>query len=408
LIIINRMRQKKLHIILSGHYFLTHISFFGVLSTLILILSKKGLPPQNIAFISLVYTISYRGSKLLFAPFLDRLETEKGIYLGCLIASLGFFILFCFDHPKFILLAILLAGLGISINGISSKVFAMNIAEKDAHKNSIFSIIATIVNFSAAISQPISLALLKYDHEKILLISFSLFYFIPFLIFFIKSLSNKSKNISKNNIKKQNLNVYLKFLKNKNFIYFFLINFLIWSLYGQLYNAFAYHIGKTLNNPLLLGQYYFALSVFVIAFQIFVIKIANRYKKNNPYKNIFYSMILYSIGYFIIFLNCEKYSAAFFIILFIGLAEILFVPSLDVLGLTIAGKENKNVWISIVGISTALGESLGGSLGLLTYGLLKNIHLYWLLISIFSIILSILTLFVFYYCNDKSKLTESQ
>ncbi|BBH52636.1 hypothetical protein JCM31447_10770 [Fluviispira sanaruensis] len=83
---------------------------------------------------------------------MDRLAAEKGIVIGCLLAALGF-LGFAFSQNYFlIILSLLIAGLGISINSISSKVFSIESFEKAVNKSEIFSIIITSVNIAGAIA----------------------------------------------------------------------------------------------------------------------------------------------------------------------------------------------------------------------------------------------------------------
>ncbi|KAB8032061.1 MFS transporter [Fluviispira multicolorata] len=394
------LKMNKSYFLISAHYFVTHIPFFGFLATLVLILSKREISSEFIALISLIYTISYRASKVFFAPFLDKLHNEKGIYIGCLLSSLGFLFFYLSTHIYLVIASIIIIGFGISINGIATKVLVMNIADQSENKANIFSIITTVVNIAAALSQPAALFLFRYNYEDVLLILFSISFFIPFLYFF-----NRSKNVNlvikeKVNNNSSSFNVYMHFLKSKSFLLFIALNMLIWSLFGQIFNTFALHIGQTLNKPDLLGTLYFVIAILIIALQIPISNWTNKLDKGSPHQNLYRSAIAYGLAFLLISFNCEDYIFLALIVAFLALAEVLFGPSLDVLALSVCGKEYKNIWISLVSISTAIGESFGGSLGIWFYSLFKNNNYYWFYIGLFSIILSITFYFSKYFITS--------
>ncbi|WP_186649111.1 MFS transporter [Fluviispira vulneris] len=392
---------KKNYFLIFMHYFISQIPFIGIVSTLAIILTKRNLDPSQIAIVIFLFTSSYRALKVIIAPYLDQLAAEKGIVIGCLFAAFGFLSFAISDNYYLIILSLLLTGLGISINSISSKVFTIESSEKADNKSEIFSIIITSVNIAGAIAQPFALNMLDRNYEKTILVSYAIFYIIPIIIFCYLF---KKKDISVSSKKTAPLSTgfhtYLHFLKNKSFLLFVLINILIWSLYGQLYNAFSLHIGVKLNNKMLLGNYYVAMSVLIIAFQLIITNLTHKIDKGDPTKNLYRSAIAFAISFILIYFNSINILFVIAIIITFSLAEILFGPSLEVFAIQVCGHENRNVWISLVTISTALGESLGGGLGIKIYSLFGNYNTYWLYVAIYSFLVALFIFCVRYFIGS--------
>jgi predicted MFS family arabinose efflux permease len=99
------------------------------------------------------------------------------------------------------------------------------------------------------------------------------------------------------------------------------------------------------------------------------------------------SYVCYSVAFVLLFLF-SGYGGLVALLLSFGLAEIIFVPSVEVVFLAIVGKANRSIAYSILSLSTAIGESLGTSLGVLTYtkvDLLGYGNFFWLLASLCSL-----------------------
>ncbi|WP_186645457.1 MFS transporter [Fluviispira vulneris] len=381
-------KNYKDHYIITVYYFISHLTFFGFLFSLVLILANRNLSPDFIALSSLTYTITYRSAKLLLSYYLDSIEPEIGIALGSLIVTLGFIVYYFSQSNVFIFTSILLIGLGVSITSTASKVFSFRIAEKAKNKSSIFSLILTSVNIAGAISQPGAILLLNNNQESLLIILFIACMTILMVIFTILAIKNP-KNNKLTNAKDKNIAIYFNFLKNRSFLLVAFNFFILYFMYGQIYNTIAYHIGNTLHRKELLASYYFFISIIIISLQIVVTNITDKLDKGDPYKNLYRSSFFYCIAFLLIYYNCADYIFAAAIIFLIALAEILFCPALDVLSLNICGSENKAIWVSLLSLSMALGESLGGGFGIWIYGRLQNSNDYWLYLSIATFIVTI-------------------
>ncbi|UJB31524.1 MFS transporter [Chromobacterium sp. Beijing] len=147
---------------------------------------------------------------------------------------------------------------------------------------------------------------------------------------------------------------------------FLLINFFCWLLYGQLFNVLALYVSETLAQPGKLGWLYTLNALLVIGLQLLVTHLAHRWSGGKPLGIVRSSYATFALAFIMPFMLPGYIGALAFVLLF-TFAEMMFAPSMDVLLLSLIGKESRAVAYSVLSISTALGESLGGGMGVAVY-----------------------------------------
>ena len=78
------------------------------------------------------------------------------------------------------------------------------------------------------------------------------------------------------------------------------------------------------------------------------------------------------------------------------MGEMLFIQSIEAVFLDIVGKNHRSITYSILSFSTAIGESLGASTGVLVYGKLNlwgHGQFFWLLMSLCALLFSTIVFF---------------
>jgi MFS family permease len=162
---------------------------------------------------------------------------------------------------------------------------------------------------------------------------------------------------------------------------------------GQLFNAVALYVSSVLAAPSKLGWLYTLNALLVVLLQLPVTNLAQHWSNGRQLHIVQFSYATFTLS-FIMPLIIPGYMGAVVLVLLFTLAEMMFVPSVDVLLLSLIGKENRAVGYSVLSVSTAVGELVGGGMGVAIYRWMAD-HGYpngfWLAIAGLSLIFIVVT-----------------
>lgn len=346
-----------------GHYFMTSVGYFGLLSTLVVILSASSFDAAQIALLIATFSIANRAAKIPLAPWLDKIPTTYSVLAGCWLAALGFACLGLAANTALMAVALMVAGTGVAINSLAIKQLAAAASDLAGNRAKVFGIINVAVNVSSAIAAPLALMLVEHGMRQYVAPIIALIYFSAGTITFL----NFSKiQTAPGTVAKPSLRSYLEMLKVPGLPGFMLINAMGWFLYGQLFNTVALHVSKTLGSPVKLGWLYSLNAVLVVCFQLAVTSFSERACRGNPMLTILLSYAVYMMAFVSAYL-VPGYPGMVVLVTLFTFAEMMFIPSVDVLLLGLIGKHNRAVAYSILAVSIAIGESLGGGAGVAAY-----------------------------------------
>ncbi len=387
-----RLHKSGVYQIMT-HYLITNLGYFGLLSTLVVILNTNGFESTQIAILVMAFTLSAKTAKIPLAYWVDKHLATVSVLLGCLIAGCGFVGVSFSKTMNLTLFSLIIAGIGISINALASKQLAATVSDNFRNRVRLFSIINIGVNISSAIAAPLALYFVSYKYDIYIIRVVAMIYIIAGIVTYINFSKFQPKDASPNTF---SLAIYLNMLRIAKFRYFLLINFFGWILYGQLFNVLALYVSETLLLPKRLGWLYTLNALLVIFLQLWITRLTRRWQDEKTIFIIFLSYITFSIAFVLIYLINGYFGAIIFIVVF-TLAEMMFVPNIDVLLLDIIGKENRAIGYSILSISTAIGEACGGGLGVVAYKYFI-VHGYrnefWLIVAFFAFCFALLTLII--------------
>jgi MFS family permease len=346
-----------------GHYFMTNLGYFGLLSTLVVTLNAASFDAARIAVLIMIFTLTTKIAKIPLAPWLDRMAAATSVLIGCTMATLGFFVLYSSDGLYLTAAALALAGTGISINALASKQLAAAASDVLENRARLFSVINIGINVASAVAAPLALSLAGRGLHGYVLLGIAAAYSTAGVATFL--------NFSRLGLKRPHtgvpsLRAYIDMLRIPGLQSFMLINFFGWLLYGQLFNVLALHVSKTLNAPGKLGWLYTLNAMLVVFLQLPVTHLAGSWNSGRQMQTVRLAYLTFTLAFVVPFLVPGYAGAATFVLLF-TLAEMMFVPSVDVLLLALIGQESRAVGYSVLSISTALGESIGGGMGVAAY-----------------------------------------
>ena len=373
-----------------GHYFMTSVGYFGMLSSLVVILDTQGFSAGQIALLVSAFTCASKVAKVPLAPWLDRISPRWSVLLGCGLAALGFSGLHA-GHSLFLTVAaLLLAGVGISVNALASKQLAAFASDHVESRATMFSVLNVAVNVSSAVGAPLALWLVDRDLYPWVTYGVAAVYLTAGLatgMTFGKSATPTGVRVA------PSWRTYWQVFNLPGMRPFLLVNYFGWFLYGQLFNVLALHVSGTLQSPGRLGWLYTLNALLVITLQLGVTRVSERLHGGRPFLAVQMSYAIYLIAFVAAYLVPGYEGAVVFVVLF-SLAEMIFVPRVDVLLLGLIGQDNRAVAYSVLSMSTALGEASGGGFGLMSYRWLSDLghhEVFWLLAGTLALLFALAT-----------------
>ncbi|MCD5363613.1 MULTISPECIES: MFS transporter [Chromobacterium] len=377
------VRRSVLYI--TAHYIMTYLGYYGLVSTLVVTLSKAAFSAEQIAMLVILFTLTTKAAKIPLAPWLDRMAATSSVLIGCVMAAAGFVLLCAAKDFYLTACALTLSGTGISINALASKQLAAATSDMMENRAKLFSITYIGINIAAAAAAPLALYLVAKGQYQLVLIGIAVSYCIAGIVTFLnfKQLGMKHPGGGA-----PSFLAYWKLLYLPGIAPFLLINFFCWLLYGQLFNVLALYVSETLALPGKLGWLYSLNALLVIGLQLLVTHYAHRWSGGKPLGIVHSSYATFALAFIMPFILPGYIGALAFVLLF-TFAEMMFAPSMDVLLLSLIGKESRAVGYSVLSISTALGESMGGGMGVAIYRWMANhghASQFWLVLAGLSLL----------------------
>lgn len=346
-----------------SHYLLSYLGYYGLLSTLVVALTAASFNAGQTAVLVMVFALTNKVASIPLAPWLDRIPAAHSVLLGCVMAGAAFVSLRFATGMPMTVISLAFAGVGISINALASKQLAAAVSDRIENRSQLFSLISIGVNIAAAVAAPLALLFVEWKQHGQVLLAVAAVYCIAGVATF---LNRATVQMGNHTTRAWSLGVYFTVLREPGLRAFLLINMFYWFMYGQLFNVLAVYVSKTLNAPGSLGWLYTLNALLVVVLQLVVTRLAGRWTKGQQFTTVVLSYALFAVSFVAAYLLPGYGGAVVFVILF-TVAEMMFVPSGDVLIVGLIRQQNRAVGYSIFAISTALGEALGGGVGIVSY-----------------------------------------
>lgn len=354
-------RRATTYIVL--HYLLSYLGYYGLLSTLVVALTAASFNGGQTAVLVMVFALTNKVASIPLAPWLDRVPAAHSVLLGCVMAGAAFVSLRFATGMSMTVISLGLAGVGISINALASKQLAAAASDRIEKRSQLFSLISIGVNIAAAVAAPLALLLVERKQHGQVLLAVAAIYCIAGVTTF---LNRATVQRGSHPARTWSLDVYLAVLREPGLRAFLLINMFYWFLYGQLFNVLAVYVSETLNTPASLGWLYTLNALLVVVLQLVVTRLADRWTGGRQLTTVVLSYALFALSFLAACLVPGYGGAVVFVLLF-TVAEMMFVPSGDVLIVRLIRQQNRAVGYSIFAVSTALGEAFGGGAGIVSY-----------------------------------------
>jgi DHA1 family multidrug resistance protein-like MFS transporter len=373
------------------HYLLSYLGYYGLLSTLAVALSAASFSAGQIATLVMVFALTNKVAYIPLAPWLNRIPTTASVLIGCVMAGVGFVGLRFATGMLMTVLFLGLAGVGISINALGLKTLGAAVSDHLENRSRLFALISVSINIAAAAAAPIALFFVERKHHGDVLLAVAALYVLAGAVTF----TNRVKLPAAEPVSRTwSLDACLTVLRQPGLRSFFAINTFYWIMYGQLFNVLALYVSETLHAPDVLGSLYTLNALMVVALQLAVTRITGRLMKGQYLIVVVASYVLFAASFAAAYSVPGIVGAVVFVVLF-TVSEMMFMPSGDVLIVGLIREQNRALGYSIFAVSTAVGEALGGGIGVAVYRwLTDNGHgnLFWPSAAGLAVVFAVITL----------------
>ncbi len=373
------------------HYFLTNTGLFGLLSTLAVSLTAAHFNGAQTGLLILVFTIANKTAKVPLARWLDRISAASAVLLGCFTAAAGFVCLQLVSGMLPTACALALAGLGVSVNALASKQLAADASDGMASRARLFSMVNIAVNVASAVAAPVALFFVGRHQHGLVLTGVSVVYCVAGVTTYLNYSRTRPERHTRT--AGSSLRSYLTVLRLPGMRAFMLVNLLGWLCYGQLFNALALHVSDTLHAPGRLGFLYTLNALLIVVSQLGVTRLAEKWSGGRQETTAVAAYAIFALAFAVIWV-VPGYPGAVLGVVVFTLAEMLFVPTMDVLLLRLLGQQSRAIGYGVFSIANALGEGVGGGLGVAVYRWLAGADhpgVFWLCAAILGLLSAGLT-----------------
>lgn len=383
-------RRATAHVVTL--YLLIYLGYYGVMSTLVVTLTAASFDGGRIAVLVMVFSLTNKIANLPLAPWLDRIPAARSSLLGCVMAGAGFLLLRFSSGMAMTVLSLAVAGVGISINALAVKQLSAAVSDRSVDRSKLFSLISISVNGAAAAASPVALFFVgRHEHGLVLIGVAGLYCAAGLLSFAGRGTVDMGERPP---ARTSSLRAYLDNLAAPGLRRFLLINWFYWFLYGQLFNVLAVYVSTTLHAAGRLGWLYTLNALLVVSLQLGITPLAARLARGRQIIIVAVSYGVFALAFLAPHLVPGYAGAVVFVALF-TLAEMLFVPTGNVMIVGLINPQSRAVGYSLFAISTALGESLGSGAGVAVYRWLTDIghgNQFWLGAAASAVLFAAVTL----------------
>lgn len=257
-------------------YALSYSGYFVVMPVLPLVLAST-LRSSGTYWIGLclgALSLAMRGGSLFVSGWMHRTCVRTLVASSMVMVATGFAITAVTGVPLLVLLALTLAGLGFSINGLTMRGYVALRVPDRAAQNSAFSIIQIVVNVAAAIGPVIANLMLDSTWFRIALLGSAVLFLLAALLvpLTIPAVLKLGEGAARPPLK---LRLASDLVTDPKLRPIALIVLVGGFLYGQFFSSFAVMINGMTKEPLLRAGFYTLNGATIVVLQLAVTKLVN-------------------------------------------------------------------------------------------------------------------------------------
>lgn len=337
-------------------YFLSHLGYFAVMPILALWLPDK-VSPFIAGCAMAAFGISVRASTLVMGRLLRLLPFAAAMQIGLVAASVSFFVIGLQPNVAILVVALLLAGAGINMNGSSIRHYLVESEASETTKLEIFGSINIAVNVSAAVGPVIGNVLFSSTSNVIFFYTAACYLaaaVVPALTLSYKLRPRKA------DVRGSFARRVIQPLGKASVRWVVLGVVVGYMLYSQLFSSIAVAVSAHYTAPVIRGAVFAVNALSVVLLQPLGTRLIKKARGSGLSNQ---TLVLVSPLVFVIALVAVKINPFLGIIIF-SFAETLFIPLVDaaLLSLPMTGSLEA---VQARQLVVATGEGIGLGLGVI-------------------------------------------
>ena len=320
----------------------------------------------------------------------DVFDEKWSIFLGGVIAIIGYYIFYYSSRVEPLILAAIITGFGGGIIAIAIKTALARLAKEVNNKKKIFGLWQIFLNIGASFGALACAFLFNISFRSLFWVSMIIYLFCIFIaVFFIKKINSPITNSS--------IRYFFdlkRLLKNKMLIRLLLINLIYWFFFSQLnlivpiYSDTQFHI-KTQAGILLSWN-----GILVVIFQSLNIRLGvNEWDEKK----------LLSLGFFVLFFSflivplAHQFWIMYAFMILFTISEVLIIPTIQSLTAKHSQDERIGTSLGFIALGAALGAIIGNCFGgwLMIFSPSKH---YAYIFSLYAVFILVFSFFVMFSC----------
>lgn len=343
-------------------YLLSHLGFFTISPVMAAALVQAGLGSW-VGIALFAFNFAMRGASLFLVQQIANTTFRKSAITGLLMSAISFGFL-SFSVPPLVTLVVLtLAGVGISINGTTMRLYIASQVESSPLRHRAFTVVQTTVNIAAAVGPVLgnylfgvsSLVLFGTVGVLYLFASLVLWYLMPAALY--PDPTGVRPPISREALASG--------LRSPSIRLAMLLSITGGFMYAQLFSGFAIAISNELDSPIAKSAVYVGNAVLVVLFQYPVAKatVSRLESGIRPTFVMCLGLLLFAASLVLLGAVGKNLVGFLAVIVVFSAAETVYTPTVDTVFTSLDPNRNFLELINLRQISVSLGESTGALVG---------------------------------------------
>ncbi|WP_328782672.1 MFS transporter [Streptomyces canus] len=337
------------------------------------------------------YTASAGLSATLVNRWLPRLDYRRGMVGAVLLSAVGFGLLPYTSADWALCGLLVLAGFGVSLHFLLSRVLVAEVLSDSIGRNRVFSLLQIAVNAAATIGPFVANLLYSSSNPQVLMAMVALCYTAAGVVLLPGLPRGRSPLATSGNwpVSRQ---ILLRTLRDPAMLRVVLTGTLGTFVYAQFYSAFALYVGREFSSAFLRSALIAGPAVLIVLLQPVMTAVSTRLLKGGTtpvdilgYANIFFGVSMVTLG-----LALSPVVGAVLAVLVFSVAEMAFGPMISTAfaGLPIESSlEAFNLRQVCWTTGEALGALMGGSVFLTLYDRGDG-RVYWEVLGIVTLLVT--------------------
>jgi MFS family permease len=378
-------------------YLLSHLGFFAVLPVLPLLIERlhPDTTPWFIGAALFGFNFAIRGASLFLSRLLHRSTVRGAMVGGLVLAGASFALVPVAPGPTGILACLLLAGTGISTNGLMARVYVALSLSSPATRNTVFSAVQVAVNVSAALGPIVANLLLGRDLDTLLMLGVAATYLLAAGVV-LAAIPPRLRPGDQDLRPPLRLGVFRVVVADPLVRRVSLITAVGSFLYAQFFSAVVLQVAALTESAAWRASFFTANAILVVVLQIPVAAYTARRLSagTSPFRFLLLGVAVFAAAFAVMGGAGGSIAGAMAAVGVFSLAETFFTPMVNTAFAEIPGDRPTVELFNLRQVAATAGEALGAFSGGALF-LIAVEHqlrpLYWILLAVGGV-LSVLLL----------------